>query len=153
MSSRLKKGAAITALAISLVGGFEGVKTKAYRDIIGVPTICFGETRGVKMGAIKTAAQCKQMLADGLVEFELNMQKCLKDPYAIPDKPYVAFLSLSWNIGVGAFCRSTAARLANAGDLRGACNAITKFNRAGGRVIQGLVGRRNAEKKLCLEGL
>lgn len=153
MSSRLKKGAAITGVAIALIGGFEGVRTKAYRDIVGVPTICFGETRGVKMGDTKTMAQCKQMLADGLVEFETSMRRCLKAPDAIPDKPYVAFLSLSWNIGTGAFCKSTTARLANAGDLRGACNAITKFNRAGGRVIQGLVGRRNAERKLCLEGL
>lgn len=157
MASRLRKaGYGLTvagALAVGFVGGKEGLSTKAYRDVAGIPTICFGETRGVKMGDTATVDECKAMLGDALVEFEGNMRACLKEPDKIPDKPYVAFLSLSYNIGSRAFCSSTVARKANAGDLKGACNAILVWNRAGGRVIRGLVIRRAEEQRMCLEGL
>jgi len=153
--SRLKKSAGLMAAAVALVGAWEGLRTVAYPDRLagGIPTVCFGETRGVKLGDSYTVDECKVMLGDAIVEFEAGMRKCLTRPDAIPDKPYVAFLSLSYNIGTGAFCRSTVARRANAGDLRGACDAITMWNRAGGKVVQGLVNRRAAERKLCLEGL
>lgn len=151
--SRLKKSGALMAGAVALVGAWEGVKTVAYKDIVGVPTVCFGETRGVKMGDRYTMDECRAMLGDALVEFETNMRKCLKAPDSIPDKPYTAFLSLSYNIGTGAFCGSTVARKANDGDLKGACNAIPAWNRAGGRIVKGLVNRRAEEQKICLEGV
>ncbi|NGN45000.1 lysozyme [Mesorhizobium sp. CGMCC 1.15528] len=142
------------AAAVALVGGFEGLRTRAYIPIPGdVPTVCFGETRGVKLGDRYTVDQCKAMLGDALVEFETGMRRCLVAPESIPDKPYVAMLSLSYNIGTRAFCGSTVARKANAGDIRGACNAFTAWNKAGGRVIKGLVTRRAEERKLCLEGV
>lgn len=156
MASRLRKaGYGLTvagALAVGFVGGKEGVSTKAYRDVVGVPTLCFGETRGVKMGDTATMEECKAMLGDALVEFEGNMRACLTNPDKIPDKPYVAFLSLSYNIGSRAFCGSTVARKVNAGDLVGACNAMLSWNKAGGRVIKGLTLRRQEERKICLEG-
>lgn len=155
--SRLKKaGVGLTAagaLAVAFVGGWEGMRLKAYRDIVGIPTVCFGETRGVKMGDQYTAEQCRAMLGDGLAEFEAGIRRCLVAPDKIPDKPYVAFVSLSYNIGQKAFCGSTVARRANSGDLRGACEAIVAWNKAGGRVVQGLVNRRAAERAMCLEGL
>lgn len=151
--SRLKKSGALMAAAVALVGAWEGLRTYAYRDIVGVPTVCFGETRGVKMGDRYTVEECKAMLGDGLAEFETGMRKCLRTPDAIPAKSYVAFLSLSYNIGTGAFCRSTLVRKLNAGDVRAACNELTKWNRAGGRVIKGLTRRRADEKRICLEGL
>lgn len=160
MASRLTKRAgiagALTALgllSIQVIGGFEGLRLVAYQDVISVWTACYGETKGIKPGMKFTKEQCDIMFIERLQEFEAGMRKCLKAPDAIPDKPYVAFLSLAYNIGNGAFCRSSIARKANAGDLRGACNAITLYNRAGGRVVRGLVNRRAAERKLCLEGL
>ena len=151
-SSRLKKSGALMAAAVALVGAWEGVRTVAYRDIVGIPTVCFGETRGVKMGDRYTMEECRTMLGDALVEFETGMRKCLTNPGAIPDKPYVAFLSLSYNIGTRAFCKSTVARKANAGDLKGACNAIPMWNRAGGKVVKGLTNRRAEEREICLQG-
>lgn len=158
MSSRLKRGmiggfTAVAMLAIGFVGGWEGKRNQAYRDIVGVPTVCFGETRGVKMGDKYTDEECEVMLGQGLTEFEAGMRKCILRPDRIPDKSYVSFLSLSYNIGLGAFCRSTVLRRINSGDLIGACNGITVWNRAGGKVVRGLVNRRAAEKKLCLEGV
>ena len=154
--TRLKKAGKFTAVgaaAIALVGAWEGLRTHAYRDVVGIPTVCFGETRGVKMGDKYTVDECKAMLGDALVEFETNMRRCLKAPDSIPPKPYVAFLSLSYNIGSRAFCRSTVARRANAGNIKGACDAILMWNKAGGRVIKGLTNRRAEERKICLEGV
>lgn len=153
MASRLAKGSGALAAAIALVGAWEGVRTVAYKDIVGVPTVCFGETRGVKMGDRYTMEECRTMLGDGLVEFEAGMRKCLVRPEAVPEKAYVAFLSLSYNIGTGAFCKSTVARKANAGDIKGACEAISAWNKAGGRVVKGLVNRRADERRICLSGL
>jgi len=156
MKTRLKTAGKVTAAgaaAIALVGAWEGLRTTAYKDIVGVPTVCFGETRGVKMGDRYSVEECKAMLGDGLIEFEQGMRKCLKAPDAIPANAYVAFLSLSYNIGTGAFCRSTLVRKANAGDIRGACAAISMWNKAGGRVVRGLTNRRAEERALCLKGL
>jgi lysozyme len=149
--SRLKKGAALFAAAVMLIGGYEGVRTVAYRDVVGVPTICFGETRGVKMGDTATMEQCKEMLGDALVEWSSGLDKCLTRH--VPDKPYIAFLSWSYNVGLGAACKSTLVRKANAGDVVGACNELLKWDKAGGRVIGGLTKRRQDERRLCLEGL
>lgn len=151
--TRLKMGSTIAAAAVALVASWEGVKTVAYKDIVGVPTVCFGETRGVKMGDRYSMDDCRAMLGDALVEFEQGMRACLTQPDAIPDKPYVSFLSLSYNIGTRAFCGSTVARKANAGDIKGACNSIPAWNRAGGRVVKGLVNRRAEEQRICLEGI
>lgn len=152
-SSRLRKSATGLAAAIALIGGWEGVRTIAYRDIVGVPTVCFGETRGVKMGDRYTMEECRAMLGDGIVEFEAGMRKCLTRPDAIPERSYVAFLSLSYNIGPKAFCGSSVAKNANAGNVRAACDAIPLWNKAGGRVVQGLVNRRADERRICLSGL
>jgi len=141
------------AAAVALVGAWEGLRTVAYRDVVGVPTVCFGETRGVRMGDRYTVEECQAMLGDGLVEFEAGMRRCLKAPDSIPEKTYVAFLSFSYNVGTNAFCKSTLARLANAGNLRGACNQLPRWNKAGGRVIKGLVNRRADEQRICLAGL
>lgn len=143
----------VLALAVAVVGGFEGVRLATYRDVVGVPTVCFGETRGVKMGDKYTMDECKVMLGDGLVEFEAGMRKCLRAPDTIPDKTYVSFLSFAYNVGNGAFCGSTLRRKADAGDLKGACDELPKWNKAGGKVIKGLVNRRAEERKLCREGL
>ena len=151
--SRLKNSAVVGAAAIALVAGWEGLRTKAYLDAVKIPTVCFGETRGVKLGDSYTAQQCKTMLGNRLVEFEMGMRKCLKNPDAVPDGAYVAALSLSYNIGTGAFCRSSVRKLLDAGQIRAACDAFRRFTRAGGMRLQGLVNRREAERAICLNGL
>ena len=153
MGRKTRLAGTVGAAAIALVGAWEGLRLTAYRDMAGIPTVCYGETLGVKLGDKHTKAECDAMLLSSLKKHEAGMRKCLKAPDAIPAKSYVAFVSLTYNIGVGAFCRSTAARRLNAGDVRGACDAATWFKKAGGRTIPGLVNRRSAEHALCLEGL
>lgn len=149
--SRLKKSAAAAALAISVIGGHEGLRLYAYRDAIGVPTICFGETKGVRMGDRYSKADCDKMFVQRLDEFAGAVEKCIRKP--MPNETLVAFTSLAFNVGEGAFCKSSVARLYNASAYRDACDAMLKFNRAGGRVVRGLTVRREEERKLCLKGV
>jgi lysozyme len=151
IQGRLGRSAALAGLCVSLVGGFEGLRTVAYSDPVGIPTICFGETRNVHLGERKTPAECGALLASRLVEFEAGMTACLEP--AVPDRTYAALLSFTYNVGVKAFCGSTLVRKANAGDLVGACNELPKWNRAAGIVLPGLTTRRAEERVLCLDGL
>ena len=159
MSSRRKVlggvagSAAAMAMAVNFIGGWEGVKTEAYQDIVGVWTICFGETRGIEAGQTATMAECREMLEDGIAEFEERLDRCLKREDEIPVGAKVAFVSWAYNVGTGAACRSTLVKKANAGDLRGACNELPRWNRAGGRVIRGLTNRRISEREMCLAAL
>lgn len=157
--TRLKKASAAVgvttagALAIAVVGQWEGLRLYAYKDVIGVWTACYGETKGIKPGMRFTQEQCDVMFLGSLTEHEAGMRQCLTNPDAIPEPTYVALVSFTYNVGVGAFCSSTLRRLANAGDLRGACEQLSRWTRAGGKVVRGLVNRRQAERELCLSGL
>jgi lysozyme len=144
---------ALGILAVAVVGQYEGLRLYAYKDVVGVWTACYGETKGIRPGMKFTKEQCDILFIGGLERHERGMRACLKDPDAIPEKPYVAFLSLTYNVGIGGFCKSTVARRANAGDLRGACDALLAWNKAGGRVVAGLVKRRKSERNLCLDGV
>lgn len=156
----------VLAFAVAFIGGWEGRSLKAYPDIVGVWTICFGSTKGVQPGQTKTPEECDALLARDITSHEIGMRRCLRNPGrtlkdrlggesddVIPSGAYVAFVSLAFNIGVAGFCKSSLPRLIDAGDIEVACNKLPAFNRAGGRVVQGLVNRRAAERKLCLEGI
>lgn len=149
MSKRAKaalaSGLGVVAMAaVYLVQPWEGKENRAYWDRLGsVATVCYGETRGVSMGDSFTDEECSEMLYERLErDYHRPLQRCIK---GFDDKPIgwqAAMLSLAYNVGTGAACKSTAARRAKAGDLAGSCKAMTWFNRAGGRVVQGLKNRR-----------
>ena len=158
LTTGTKAGAigAITAaglLAIVTIGHFEGLRLYAYQDVIGVWTACYGETKDIHRGLKFTKPQCNVMFIEGLTREEKGMRSCLNDPDGLPMKTYVAFLSLAYNIGTGGFCRSSVARDANNLHLVASCNDLMKYTRGGGRTLTGLVTRRRAERKLCIEGL
>lgn len=146
-------GAAVT-LACAFIIPWEGLWTTAKVDTIGTglpPTVCYGETEGVKVGDHYTKKQCEEMLAKKLPRYAAEIAPCIKVP--ISDKTRAAFISFSYNVGTAGFCRSSAARRLNAGDPRGACDALMQWTKARGRVVKGLVNRRTAERKMCLEGI
>ena len=144
-----RKKVAATALCASLVCGFEGLRHTVYYDVIGVPTYCVGETKNPQRGHVYSTQECMTILEGRLAEFQAGVDACVHVP--VPDKREAALVSLAYNIGVGAFCRSSVVRDLNAGNVRVACNDFMKFNRAGGVVFPGLTRRREAERKLCLE--
>lgn len=152
--NRMVAGTAVAALAVSLVGGFEGLRLQAYIPVKGdVPTLCYGETRGVRMGQTATVPECDEMLVKRLAEFADGVEKCAPGLREAPAERYVAHLSLAYNIGEHAYCNSTVVRRFNAGDVAGSCSAFLMWNKAGGRVLTGLDRRRREERALCMKGL
>src|SRR3954463_13909970 len=117
--SRLKKGSAAAAVAVSLIGGFEGLRQNAYPDPAtgGKPwTVCFGETLDVHKGDYHTIAECKAMLVDSPQKSANGISACVTAP--MPDDRFVALVSFSYNVGVGAACKSSVVRLINQGQTR-----------------------------------
>ncbi|KJZ23277.1 lysozyme [Tritonibacter mobilis] len=141
----------VAIAATPIVSKWEGLRTQAYQDVIGVWTVCYGETKGVGPGDAYTVAECEAMLDAELRDYAVGLGKCLKAP--LPEGAAAAFLSWSYNVGTSAACRSTAVRKANAGDLFGACDELLRWTRAGGRVVPGLVNRRRDEHALCVGSL
>lgn len=137
--------------AVGFIGQWEGLRTEAYRDVVGIWTVCYGETKGVQPGDRYSKADCDAMLAREIVAYEALLDRCLKHPVPIGMK--IALVSWTYNVGAGAACRSTLVRKANAGDLAGACNQLPRWNKAGGQVWRGLINRRGAERAMCHKAL
>lgn len=153
LKGRAGRSAGWLGAALVVVAAFEGLRTEAYRDVVGVPTICYGETQGVRMGDTATTAECQTMLAERVAEFDAGLTRCLPALPTLPDRTRAALASWAYNVGLGNACKSTLVRRANAGDLAGACNELPRWNRAGGKVVRGLTRRRAEERAMCLAGL
>ncbi|HNI76290.1 MAG TPA: lysozyme [Giesbergeria sp.] len=146
-----KIGAGATAIAVPLVMLYEGTVLQSYRDPIGIVTACVGHTGPeLRMGQRYTRQQCEDMLYGDLLKHAQALD-CIKQP--MTDGQKAAFLSFAFNVGNKAFCDSTLARKANAGDMAGACAELSRWTLAGGRELPGLVKRRAAERELCERGL
>lgn len=154
-------GAALLGFAASYTGGWEGERLVAYRDSGGVPTICMGHTGpDVYMGLRLTHAQCQEIFKKDLIAHETRMLACAPELANVPDQSYVAINDWAFNVGTGAACKSTLIRKVKAGDLRGACNELSRWVYVKGKVITGLVNRRIkdvggrvSERSLCLQGV
>lgn len=138
---------------INQVKSFEGKRLAAYDDGVGVWTIGFGTTiypNGVKVkkGDKCTELQAEQYLRNDLIRFENAVNESVKVP--INQNQFDALVSLTYNIGASAFKNSTLLRKLNAGDKKGAADQFDVWNKAGGKVMKGLVNRRASEKALFL---
>lgn len=142
-----KKSAAV-ALIVPFVVAAEGLRQRVYLDPINIPTYCVGETKNPDWNKTYSKAECYALLEGRLAEFEQGVRSCVRAP--LTDSQMAASISLAYNIGTGAFCRSSIARKFNAGDPIGACDAFLLYNRAGGIVWKGLTKRRQAEREICL---
>ena len=148
-------GAAAAMIVTPFVSGWEsGGKEHlvAYRDLVGVWTICGGDTERVYPGLVETSEGCAIREEGQLVRHAEAVLKCSPVLRGRPEQ-LAAAVSLAYNIGPAGYCRSTVARRFNRGDTRGACDAFLMWNRAGGRVVRGLDNRRRAERALCLRNL
>lgn len=143
--------AALVLSAASLVGilSYEGYREKAYIPVPGdVATIGFGTTSGVKLGdKIDPVRALSRAMAD-VTRFEGAIKQCVTAP--LHQYEYDAFVGLSYNIGSGAFCKSTLVRKLNGLDYPGACREILRWDRFNGKPLPGLTKRRQAEYKTCI---
>jgi lysozyme len=140
-------GAVAAALLLSYVPQFEGMVLRGYKDPVGIVTACAGHTKTAVLGRAYTPEQCNVILEDDLVEHAEGVKACIKVPASTGE--IAAYTSFAFNVGTGAFCRSTMVRKLNAGDHAGACAELSKWIYAGDRQLPGLVKRRAAERAIC----
>lgn len=140
---------ALSASALVGIAVHEGYKPEAYIPVPGdVPTIGFGTTEGVKMGDRTTPERALVRLLQDANKFERAVKRCA--PVPLHQYEFDAYVSLTYNIGEGAFCKSTLAKRLNEGDYEGACREILRWNKFRGRELPGLTKRRTEEYHKCL---
>jgi len=152
-------GGGTLLLACAFIIPWEGLWMTAKVDKIGTGkpvTVCYGATKAelpdLKVGQKFTAQQCKDLLQKSLPKYWNGISPCLH--VDIPDEPKAALISAAYNAGPAAVCKSPMVEKMNAGSLKEGCEAFRGwYVRAGGRVVKGLINRRNGEADLCLEGL
>lgn len=133
-----------------LIQEFEGCRTKAYQDCVGVWTIGYGHTGDVKAGQVISQQEADRLLAQDLQRFEAGVERNVK--VALSQNQFDALVSFCYNLGVGSLQKSTLLKKLNRGDYKGAAEEFLKWNKAGGKVLKGLVRRREAERNMFLAG-
>lgn len=155
MGLKTKLGVSLAAGAISIatavVSFYEGYEPTAYRDPVGIPTICYGHTETARLGQTLSQAECTALLRQDLGEAFAVVDRRAK--VELPEPTRAALASFVYNVGAGNFARSTLLRKLNQGDLRGACHELSRWVYAGGKRLNGLVSRRATEKEICLADL
>lgn len=144
---------AIGALAISAgtlvsIALNEGYRGEAYKDAVGVPTVGYGETKGVTMKSRTTPDRALVQLLSSANRHADDIRQCISVP--LYQHEFDAYVSLAYNIGAKNFCGSTLVRKLNAKDYTGACTEIRRWNKAGGKVLPGLTKRRHQEYQMCM---
>ncbi|MFW6344746.1 MAG: lysozyme [Halomonas sp.] len=136
------------AIAAGTVMYFEGHEPDAYVDPVGVVTICYGHTATARIGQTHSDEECERLLEEDLGDaFDAVDEHVEVD---LPPTREAALASFVYNVGEGAFERSTLLRLLNAGHWRAACDELMRWVYADGRRLRGLVTRRQTERELCL---
>ena len=132
----------------ALVKRFEGCKLKAYLCPAKVPTIGYGATGpDIHLGLVWTQAQADARFDADLALFAAKVERILNGAKTTQAQ-FDALCSFAYNLGVGNLGTSTLLKKHKAGDYAGAQAEFAKWNRAGGKVLDGLTTRRAAEAAL-----
>ena len=139
--------------SVDLIKEFEGWRSQAYKDSVGVWTIGYGHTSmagspTVSSGMVISLETGEEILRRDLQKFQSSVEKYVK--VDLNDNQYGALVSFTYNLGERNFSKSTLLKKVNAQDWSGAANEFRKWNKAGGKVLKGLVRRRDAERLLFL---
>lgn len=138
----------ISQRGVDLIKEFEGLRLESYFCPSGILTIGFGSTgRHVTEGLVITKAKAEELLRADLGRFEDAVRKA-----ALPctQGQFDAMVSFAFNVGIGAFQKSTLLRKHKAGDKAGAAAQFGRWVNGGGKKLPGLVRRRKAEAALYL---
>ena len=142
----------VNQAGVDLIRRFEGCRLDAYPDpgTGGAPiTIGYGATGpGIELGVVWTQEEAEARLVEDIAQFAGAVERALTVPVSANE--FAAMVSLAFNIGAGAFRKSTLLRLVNDGHLEAAAEQFLRWNRAGGREMPGLTRRRQAERQLFL---
>lgn len=141
--------------AIDLIKQFEGFRPEAYQDSVGVWTIGYGTTiingQPVKQGMTITQDQALQLVQQEVNKLWSQIESILK--VKINDNQMNALVDFAYNLGFGSLKNSTLMRLVNESKFDEAANQFPRWVYAGGKVLPGLVRRREAEKQLFLQNV
>lgn len=149
-------GGAIAIASMLITGptgndGLEGVRYRPYQDVVGVWTVCYGHTGAdIIVNKVYTKAECDDLLNKDLAKVARQVTPLIKLP--VPDTVLGAIYSFVYNVGAGAFAKSTLLKMLNAGDIAGACEQLRRWTYAGGQQWKGLITRREIEREVCLWG-
>lgn len=141
----------VNQATLDLIKRFEGWRSTAYRDAVGVLTIGYGHTSAagkpeVKSGMKITKEQGEEILRRDVEKFSAGVKAVVK--VSLTDNQFGALVSFSYNVGLGNFRKSSVLRVVNAGQLSRVPDRLALWNKAGGRVLKGLVRRRGEEGEL-----
>jgi lysozyme len=145
----------VTAAATAGISKHEGFREAAYTPVVGdVATIGGGTTvypdgSRVKIGDKITRKQAEEYLMHDLGKFSTAIKSCVKVP--LSQNEFDAYLSLTYNIGSNAFCKSTLVKKLNTFDYEGACKQILIWDKFNGKALRGLSERRKQEYDLCIK--
>lgn len=143
---------AISGACLAFIATHEGFVDHTYDDAVGVKTIGYGHTGAdVKPGQTITRQEAQELLVKDAQKHWDGIKKYIKVP--ISQNEADAYTSFAYNFGVNKFRKSTLLKKLNAGDHKGACKQLLRWNHAGGQVLKGLTDRRKAEYKICMKGL
>jgi len=139
----------ISKEGIDLIKYFEGCRLEAYEDAVGVPTIAYGRIKDVKMGDSCTKAQAEAWLDEELHEYEGYINDAVT--VALTQNQFDSLVSWVYNLGPSNLKSSTMLKVLNKEQYADVPEQIQRWNKAGGKVLEGLTKRRNAEA-LLFEG-
>jgi lysozyme len=131
---------------ISLIKMFEGCELQAYQDAVGVWTIGYGHTKNVKEGMTVSKEQADNMLLNELDEYCEYVEKAVE--VNLEQNQFDALVSWTYNLGPSNLNSSTMLKVLNSKDYDEVPHEMKRWNKAGGKVLQGLVRRREAEALL-----
>lgn len=130
----------------NIVTNFEGLRLKAYQDSVGVWTIGYGHTLGVKPGQTITEERAIELLYKDVERFERSVNRLIDVP--LTQYQFDALVSFSFNVGGHALKTSTLRKVLNQGNYDGAAKQFERWVFAGEQKLRGLVRRRRAEAAL-----
>ena len=131
---------------LDLIKLFEGCELNAYKCPAGVWTIGYGHIKGVSEGMTITQEQAEEMLRDEMAEYEGYVNSLVT--VELNQNQFDAMVSWVYNLGGGNLASSTLLKVLNAGDYDGVPAQMMRWNKAGGKVLEGLTRRRQAEADL-----
>lgn len=133
------------------VAQHEGEEFTGYLDPVGIETACYGHTKTAVNGKQYTESECLGLLAKDLSEHNERMLSVVH--VALSNGEHSAYLSFHYNVGHGAFSRSTLLKYLNENKRVEACKQLDRWVYADGRKFSGLVNRRAKERAMCLNGV
>lgn len=145
-------GGGAMLIATVFLGGKDGVEGRVYepyKDVAGVWTVCDGHTGSdIIKGKKYTDRECDRQMWNDLKPVKQAVDSMVKVP--LGEYQRAALYSFTYNVGTGAFSKSTLLKRLNTGDVDGACEELRRWIYAGGQKWRGLMNRRDMERTMCL---